>query len=165
MKRVWTHLELEQDERHERWERRAFGVGKCLCAAFVLAAALGITGPGWLSERRVASGGVELTYSKNVHRARTTTLVLAIDAEHARDGELRLRLPRAWLEEMRLEQVEPTPLRNTLLDDERELVFAVAGSGRLQLSLRVEPRGWGRVTGEVAVVGGPRIPLKQLVFP
>ena len=164
-KRLWTQLELEQDERHERWERRALGVGKCLCAAFVLAAALGITGPGWLSHRRVASGGVELIYSQNVHRARTTTLELAIDAEHARDGELRLRLPRAWLEQMRLEEIEPPPLRDTLLDEERELVFAVAGSRRLQLSLHVEPRGWGRVAGEVAVVGGPRIPWKQVVFP
>lgn len=138
---------------------------KCLCVAFVLAAALGLTGPGWLSERRLATAGVELTYSQNLHRGRETTLDLTLDPEHARDGELRLTLSRAWLERMHLVDVEPPPLRSTMLGEGRELAFAVAGPGRLHVRLHVEPRGWGRVEGEVRVTDGARIALKQVIFP
>lgn len=157
-------LEVEEDLEHERLEQRLQRAGRWLCLAFVLAAALGVTGPGWLSENVISDGALSMRYDRTIHRGQPNELGLTIDATGAHD-ELAIWFARSWLDGVTVELLEPSPLRSVIEPDRVVHMFATNGEGRVRLRVRARARRMGVLDGSCGVAGAPSLAFRQFVLP
>jgi hypothetical protein len=157
---------LEEDLAQERVEWRLERVSWMLLLLAVLAAAVGLTGPGPLSSSRVSEGPVTLTYSGAAHRGASTELELQIAADALPGGDrLEVAVIGPWLAATRLVRVEPEPETMTLRASRLELGFRRPADGPLIVRLRATGERSGSATGEIAVARRPPLPFRQFIFP
>jgi len=158
-------LEIEEDERHERAESGLLLGGRVLLLGFLLAAALGFTGPGWWSSQHVTKEGVAIHYARSIHRRAPADVVLEIDSRFVRDGEVGVWLSGAWLGEVQGEEWRPAPATSRVEPDRTVWTFAAGGAGPVTLRWTSERRSFGSVRGELGVLDGPSFELHQFAFP
>ena len=160
-------IDLKEDQRFTRGSWRFERAGWIAIGALVIAAVLGLTGPGLLSDvsRRDEAVPFEVRYTRFPH----------FQTGHA----LRVRLLPAsgsstfeiWIDEeyrrtIDIDQVEPEPARITL--DHGRSVYAfntTPGPGPREVVFRVVPRTIGRVKGRLGIRRDDGVALSQFVFP
>lgn len=158
-------LEIEVDETLERREARLQAVGRILLLAFLLAAALGLSGPGWWSSHALAKDGVVVRYDRAVHSGAPTPIELDVDPALVRDGRIELWLSQTWLDEVTLERVDPRPVQTRAEPGRTVLSFACGSSGQVRIHMEGAVDGVGLVRGELGVLDGPTFQLRQLAYP
>jgi hypothetical protein len=164
MERRYPDLDLDEDLRLERVERRVLRVAWPLLYALLAAIALGLLGHGPLAAARAGEPGdpLELEWRRFATARSETELVATVRASA---DVARLRVDRAWLARVEVRSVAPEPLRVVTRDDAIEFEFAAVGGAPVRARLVVENPRPGRLHGWVQAGEDARHAFSQLVFP
>ena len=164
-------LELHTDmgfvRREWQIERVAWGV----MLLIVIAAALGLFGAGVLSTSSVSSedGVLHVDYSRFVRVTASTQLDLEVGPEAVEDGSVQLAISHEYLAAVDIEHILPEPSSATTSAE--GVIYTIDIEGDIEggtpalITIEVEPTGFGPHAGNLGVVGGPDVRLRQFVYP
>ena len=160
-------LELEQNLKIQRRVWVSERIGWLLMAAFVAGGLSGVFGSGPVTEARaqgtVANRTLKVDFHRVVRSEAPATYEVRVDGVSG--DELRLWVDDAFLEDMRIESMQPEPERVEIAGDRKVFVFAMAAPGKARIELEVEPQRIGPHAGSMGMEGGPAVPLSQFVLP
>ncbi len=152
-------LDAEQNLEHEHREWRLQRLGWILCAVFLGAAALGLTGPGPLNRSRAAAAGLELGYGRVLHLGDPNVIELTLT-----EPADTVWFDEGWFASMQVDSVWPVPERTSVERGRVFLTFPRSASERLVIRLRVRARRPGVLRGEVGVDENT-VSFRQTVLP
>ena len=161
-------LEIEEDLEFTRRVWRAQRIGWVLLAAWVVAALLGVLGPGPLASSSASSpdGALRLEYGRFEHFQRPFELEFAIGSDATRAELVRIWIDVAYLERFDLERITPEPVATLAGADRQAFEFRALEPGRpMRVTFELEPRSAGRVEGRAGIDGGAELAFTQLVYP
>ena len=161
-------LQIHEDPAYQRREWVFERVGWAVMALLVLAALLGLLGPGPLSSTSVSDGGgaSRVEYDRFLHHHAPTTLHGQVAGDAARAGELRLWVDLEYLAAVEVQQITPRPDHVEAGSDRHLFVFRVAEPDRpTRVTFRLEPDRIGWLAGRMGVGDGAPARFRQLVYP
>ena len=153
-------LEIDQDLDFQRREWRYQRVGIGVLFAFVLAAALGVTGMGGpLSKGSVRDqdGHLIAEYERFVRRHARSQVRLMIENT---SGEVRIAINTSYLNQVAWRSIVPPPEAVVAEGNRRILLFRSA-SPQLLIQAEIEPQVAGSVHAEISAADGPAIRFHQ----
>jgi len=160
-------LELEQDLIFHRREWRIQSVAWVVWGAVILAALVGLVGPGPLSGRTVSSadGRLGVEYDRFLHHHHPESLWITMKPDVGEDL-LRLHLSRSLLEDIKIDQIEPDPESEELDSQGTTYVFRCQrGEPAVKAVFHLEFEAIGSGSGEVKLGGSDPVVLKYFVYP
>jgi len=161
-------LQLDADQPLQQRVWRAERVGWIFIAAVVLAALLGLFGPGPLSHTDVSSsdGTLNVQYLRFVRMGGTTSMQVDVSGAAVQASELRLRVDQQVIENFKVEQITPEPAEALPDGGDVIYVFTLPGTGdHATITFDLRSEGMGPATGRVEVVGGPSVSLAVFLYP
>jgi hypothetical protein len=161
-------LEVDQDLAFQQRSWTVQRIGWIIMPLLVLAALLGLLGPGPLSSATVGSeaGPLWLEYDRFGHWERPTNLQLHLGANVAAQGLARIWLDSAYVEKMQIEQVTPQPESVELAANRLIYTFQVAEPGQPTfITFHLKPEKFGPNRGEVGLVEGSSLQFSQFIYP
>lgn len=161
-------LEIDQDLAFERRSRVVESIGIWVMVAVVVAAALGLLGSGPLSAATARTQGFALDFQRISRYQSSETLRLHLDPAVTRAPEVRVWFDRAYLENIQLERVVPTPVRAESAPGRVIFVVAVAEPGHpMTLTFNLQPARVGMLRGRAGLEGAAPggVAFRQLVVP
>jgi hypothetical protein len=164
-------LEVNEDLRFQRRMWVAQRVGWIVMALVVLAALLGLLGPGLLStSAKAGSEGTSLSveeYERVLRYRKPTTLRLGLgEGAVTGTGEARLWLDRKYLESFQVQKVTPEPDSVEAGPDRLTYVFDVRElSEPTSVTFELQPEKMGLLRPQVGLDDGEQVSLDQFVYP
>jgi hypothetical protein len=137
----------------------------------VVAAALGLLGPGPLSRATASLPGVlEAKYQTLTRYEDPETLTVRVAPAVTTSGLVRLSINRDYLDRAQVTSVTPTPERVEVAHARVVYVFRVAEAGRpLDVTFDLKPRNIGRAEARLAIESpagrGRALTMRQFAFP
>lgn len=157
-------LQLDQDERFQRWEWRLQRVGWVALPLVLVAAALGLLGPpGPLAQAATESGPLRLEVHRVQRRMAPTTLRLAVAP--GPDEQVTLLVGRALADALEVRSVLPEPTEHRWTTAGDLLTFRREPGHSLRVVFHATFEQTGRVAGEVGVAGQPPVQVAIFVLP
>lgn len=159
-------LELEQDLAFQQRSWRVQRVAWIVLALIVMAGLAGVTGGGPLSRAAVATedGRLRVEYERFVRMQAPSQLKLYFGKETVRGGEMRVWFDRGYIEQIKLDQIVPQPLRTEASADRLTYVFAATDGQAGALAIDLQLQRFGRASARLGV-GDATLEFRQLVFP
>jgi hypothetical protein len=167
VQRVGT-LEVAQDLEFQRRSWTVQRIGWVVMALVIVAALLGLFGPGPLSSATAGEQGGALwaEYRRFGRYASPSTLRIHLGTGAARDGEARVWLSREYLEGVRIQHITPEPDSVEAGLDRITYAFRVAEPGQpVAVTFHLELQQIGPTTGRVGLPDGPSLTFSQFVYP
>lgn len=153
-------------------QRRAWAIrraGWAAMALFVLAGLAGLLGPGPLSSRIAGARGSALwaEYNRFERYQSPSEMRIHLGAGAAREGKVRLSLPRHFIEHIHITRIDPEPEAVTAGTDRFTYTFTVPdGGGPTTATFHLEPNVYGGMPVRVWLDGGPQfLEFEQFYFP
>lgn len=162
VKELEDPAKLAFHQRQWRTQRVAWGVVTLL----VLAALLGLFGPGVLSRAHTASAGgaIRAQYHRFVRYEDPTTLDLEVRPSGGE--QLRLWLSRDYVQSSGIQQIIPPPESVEAGPDRYTYVFRLENPGEpVSISYQLMPARMGRLDGQIGLEGADAIRVGQFVYP
>lgn len=162
-------LQIEQDLAYQRraWQRQR--VIWVLLTLLLVAAVVGLFGPGLLGDARAGdeSAPLWLEYPRFAHAlAESDTLRFHVALAAVNAGQVRLWVSRAFLERVAVRRIEPEPEAVEAAGDRYTYVFrAPALTAPTDIFFHVEPHSFGRLKGRAGLDGGAEFDFNQYVYP
>jgi hypothetical protein len=161
-------LEIGQDLEFQRraWVVQRIGWG--VMALLVLAALIGLFGPGLISSAAIGEQGqpLRVEYNRFVRNQSPTSLTIQIGPGAAREGEARIWLDRTYLESVLVQQITPEPDRVEAGPDRLIYVFTAAQPDQpTAVQFHLQPQQGGLLQGRVGLVDGQPLSFGQFVYP
>lgn len=163
-------LEVGEDVKFQnRWwvfERIAW----VFMALLLLAALLGLLGPGLLSRTRLSDrdSGLSLEFHRFERHQSPAQLKVTI-SPHALPHPpqlLELQLQRHHLSKIELSRIDPEPEQVAVSSDHAVFSFRTSKSDRpIQITFHFKPSSFGKLTGTFSLPGQPSLPFAQFVYP
>jgi hypothetical protein len=140
-------------------------IGWVVLAAWLLASALGATGPGAASRSLATTPDRKLSvyYDRVLHRGAPTRLVVFVERERA--GALELALGGAYAEAFGVTDLVPEPRSEGVSPAQRRFTLELDDAGLSRIVLTLSPLTSGWQTGELSVDGRRIAGLRHLVLP
>jgi hypothetical protein len=163
-----AELDLETDAQFQRSEWRAQRIGWTIWSFLVVAACVGLLGPGWLSDREVASadGALTVGYERFLHYHHPSQLTVTRHGANLGGDAFRISVARSLLDQMQIVRIDPEPEHYLVADDSVIYEFKQDLEARaVQVVFHVEYETYGNVEGEIALGGGEPVTLRQFVYP
>jgi hypothetical protein len=160
-------LDLASDASFQKIEWRAQRWGWTVWLVVVVSAALGLIGPGWLSDvqRRSPDGQLVVRYGRFLHYHNPTELEISLTAPPP-SGQWKITLSRALLDRLQITRIEPEPERNEIEADGVSYFFrSDAHAASAKVVFHVEYERYGRASGTVALAGAEPVSVDQFVYP
>ena len=162
-------IELDENAEFQKREWLVQRVGWAVMGLIVLAALLGLFGRGPLARAVVGGEGdpLRVEYDRFTRHASPTTLKIRLTPGVAdEDGTIRLWLDREYMQAVQVEEISPEPESMEAGEDGIVYVFRVADAERsTRVTFRIQPSGYGLLSGGVGLVGQFRLRFRQFVFP
>lgn len=167
-------VEVESDERFDRWANRVQRVFWLLMVLALVGAVLGLFGNGVLAETTAEAGGspaLTVRYDRLARYQSPGEVVMEVRSPPDASAEtLELAVSRGYLADVRLTGVTPEPEEVVVEADRYVYRFSVADwSEPVRVHFELEPDHWGRLRGTVqARVGGAEsapVSIRQWVYP
>jgi hypothetical protein len=155
-------LEIEEDIRFQRNEWLFQRIGVVVLCAFVVAAAIGLTGMGGpLSHAEAGERGGPLfvEYERFVRRGAKASMSLHVHSDPP--GFIQFWVSAPYLEDVIVDSVAPIP-QTVTVEGSRQVYTIRAALPDITVTLEMEHKTFGRLTGEVGIVGGPSVNIRQL---
>lgn len=155
-------IDLDEDLDFQRREWLAQRIGLGLLALFVISAALGFTGIGGPMSHAEAGergGPIHLEYERFVRRGAKASMKLHLHSDPP--GFIQFWVSAPYLEKVMVDGIDPVPQPVTVERD-RHVYTIRAGSPDVTVTVEVEHQTFGRLEGEVGIVGGPSVRFQQL---
>lgn len=155
-------IEIDEDLTFQRKEWFAQRVGITLLSLFVIAALLGLTGSGGVLNHATAGqrgGAVYVEYERVVRSGTPATMTLHLHNDPP--GFIQFWVSAPYLADVNVESVSPMP-QTVTVEESRHVYTIRAASPDVAITLEMEHKTWGRLEGEVGIVGGPSVRFSQL---
>jgi hypothetical protein len=162
MSRKTRSIEIDEDLPFQRKEWFAQRIGIAFVGAFVIAALLGLTGMGGPLNR--ASAGEEgsplhVEYERFVRRGAKATMRLHFHSDPP--GFIQFWVSAPYLEDVIVDSVAPLP-QTVTVEESRHVYTIRAGSPDVTVTVQMEHQTFGKLEGEVGIVGGASVRVTQL---
>jgi hypothetical protein len=161
-------LEIDQDLPFQQRLWALQRLGWCVIACIIIAALLGLLGPGPLSSRSIESPKqtFRLEYERFL-RHRTSTLLRVILPPHGQTRqEARVWYEKGLIKEMIVTHIVPLPLRTEVDGQGLAYVFrAVNQTEPFFVTFSLEPQSFGALSGRVGVAPNDALYIRQFVYP
>ncbi|MGN6134744.1 MAG: hypothetical protein ACTHOU_09595 [Aureliella sp.] len=163
-----SDIQLETDDRFQDNEWRIQRIGWTIWIGLLVAAMLGLLGPGLFSQTRSLSSdrSLAVTYDRFVHFHHPTTLVLSFEQALPAQEQLELTIDHALLDQIDIQRIDPEPEQSTLSSEGVTYRFrkdAALRSGKLILHIDYDRPG--RIVGHIGLSGHAPATVTQFVFP
>jgi hypothetical protein len=161
-------LELDEDMRFQRWSWAAQRVAWAAMAVTLVAACVGLLGPGPASKRRARAGDGSLTveYSARGHANAEAEFNLILAPGVATGGVARLNVGAQIFEKIRIEATSPEPESVSVSQEGLVYQFRVADPAQqAKIVLYAKTTTWGRVNASMGLAGREAVPISILIFP
>jgi hypothetical protein len=155
-------IEIDEDLSFQRKEWFAQRVGIVVLSLFVLAALLGLTGAGGVLSHATAgerARGVSVDYERFVRRGAMATMTLRLRSDPP--GFIQFWVSAPYLASVRVESVAPMP-QTVTVEEERQVYTIRAASTDVDVTIEMEHMTWGKLQGEVGIVGGASARFSQI---
>ena len=163
-----AELQLEDNMASHRTEWRVQRIGWVLWGAVLIAALLGLMGPGPLSsqESSAADGSLSLKFDRFLHYHHPTQLELLLRPGERRATDIRVEVAQKLLDRVEIHRIEPEPTGRQLSDDGAVFTFPLAeGSQSSKVVFHMEYEKYGPSSGRISLLGGQSVDFKQFVYP
>lgn len=163
-----SDLEISQDL---TFQRRSWAVQRCgwvLLALFILAALLGLFGPGPLSRAMAGQqdGPLWAEYHRFWRLQSPMSLRLHFGPDATRHGQVRVWLSRSYLEAMSVQHVTPQPQRVEAGPERLTYVFTLSTPARpTAVTFHLEAEAPGSVPGQAGLENGPVVSFRHFIYP
>lgn len=161
-------LEIHQHLSHERLEWRIERIGWVAMALMLLAALVGLLGPGPLSSATAGERDSELRveYDRFGRYQAPAMLRVHLGPTATRDGKARLWLSREYVENIELHHIDPEPERVELADDRLIYTFNVPDrTVPTVVTYHLEANKFWRMPVSVGLDGGAPLNFRQFIYP
>lgn len=155
-------LEISQDLAFQRRQFRVQHAATVLFVLIVLAALLGLTGMGPLSDAQTSSGAGDLSVSHDRFLRLGTPTELEIRLAGVQQTT-EVALDAAYLEGFDIDEISPQPDGQSAEPDRVVLTFEERGPSTLTITLT--PREIGTQRTELSVTRSGTVYLRQFVYP
>ena len=162
MNRKARTLEIEDDLQFQRKEWFFQRVGIAILSCFVIAAAFGATGMGGpLSHAEAGERGGPLfvEYERFVRRGAKATMRLHFRSDPP--GFIQFWVSAPYLSGVIVESVSPTP-QTVTVEGARHVYTIRAASPDVIVTVEMEHKTFGRLAGDVGIIGGTSVGIRQL---
>lgn len=164
--RDWPGFEICEDMRFQRKQWLVQRCGWLIMSVIVLAGLLGVFGKGPLSRSVVEGDGLEVEHQRFLRAYAPSALTVVADARHAADGLLRLWLNGDFVRHVQFNQIMPLPQASHTDADKLVFTFLVARDAETaRITFSFQPEQMGSFSGNLGIVGGPRVDLSSFVYP
>jgi hypothetical protein len=160
-------LEIDQDLQMQKKVWKYQRVGRALMALLVISAFVGLLGPGPLSNRIVTSpnGALTVKAERFVH-TQSPVEVKAEFLQAPKNGKAQLWISKSYLENVRVERIEPEPETVTAEGDRNVYTFNVGPGGQGSVvKFMFESEGLGSHELKIGYVGQGEAAIHQFMFP
>lgn len=159
-------IDLDDDPDFERRDRIVTRVGWISLTAFVLAAFVGLLGPGPLSARSQTSadGALGLEYHAIGHIEADDSMSLLLDGSTVEDGTVTVEVTGSWFAGVDLTTISPAPAAERLVPGGAVLEFDVERPGELEVVLHFRAKDLGRLE-LTAQSGDSSLSVDQVILP
>ena len=161
-------LEIGQDLAFQRREWALQRFGWVAMAATILAALLGLTGRGWLSQATADAEGdaFRLEYERFERLQAPTTLRVRLSTAATGGEQTEVWLARDYVDGIMVETIEPEPQEVRVGAERMTYVIAIERPGEpLAVTFHLRPTEFGRRSGRVGLPDGPSLSFAQVVYP
>lgn len=142
-------------------------VGWSLMILGLIAAAVGLLGPGPLSAttNRTPDRNITVSYNRFEHQFSPSTLAITVAPDTVRD-ELRLQVNREFLNRVDVQRIIPEPSSSEMSDKNITFTFPLRSNrGAMQIAIRYEPQAQGWLPIIIGAESGMKLQIKQFIFP
>lgn len=160
-------LDVEQDMAIQKAEWRFQNIGATVMAVVVLLALLGLTGSGPLATAHFGTRGGDLygTYQRFGRLESRMRITVEASPQEA-DGELRISASQDYLDKLRIETIQPTPVDVEVGNGEHVFVFTTPiATDHTRIIFFVRPIDVGPIDGGFARPGGPTVTFRHWILP
>ena len=168
MSQQTAELDLDTDPQFQKTEWRAQRIGWIVWSFIVVAACLGLLGPGWLSDREKASadGTITVGYERFLHYHNPSQLTVTCNGAQLDNDAFRISVERSLLDRMQIRRIEPEPEHQQVTEDGVIYGFQRDPQAEtIKVVFHVEYERYGTVEGDIALAGGDPVTLRQFVYP
>jgi hypothetical protein len=161
-------LEVNQDIKHEELTWRLQRIGWGLMLLLVVAALVGLLGPGPLSAAQAGKRGSPLWVEYNRFERYQSPVLLRVHVgpQAVQQGKIKLYISRQFIENIELERINPEPQSVELGVDTLAYSFDAPNlAASSTISFHFQPNTWGRLPLHIALQGGPRAEFSQFLYP
>jgi hypothetical protein len=164
------NLQINEDIGFQRRVWRFQTAGRVVMALVVLAALLGLLGPGLLSNGASADSpqaglGVK-EYERFLRFMKPTTLRIGLEPGAVTEGEARVWLDRQYIEGVQIQHVTPQPQSVEAGSKGLTYVFNIGEPDQPTVfTFDLQPQKMGLLEGRVGLEGEEPVSFTQLVYP
>jgi hypothetical protein len=161
-------LDLQTNPNFQKTEWRAQRIGWMVWSLIVLAACLGLLGPGWLSDREVASadGAITVRFERFLHYHHPSQVEVTCAGAPLAGEAFGISVERSLLDRMQIRRIEPAPEHHQMTSD--GIIYGFRRdpeAGPVKVVFHVEYERYGSVEGDIALAGADSVTLRQFVYP
>jgi hypothetical protein len=158
-------IELSDDPQFTKKSWIAERVGWGFLGFLLLAAVLGVLGPGLFSSRTAAGRSLTVEYDRFGNFKTEATMVVRLSAGPEDGGRVALWIDRKYLDEVSLQEILPLPLETRSGQDRTVYVFAAPpDESRIHVRFRVVPEKPGRLAGRLGREN-ESVDVRQFIYP
>jgi hypothetical protein len=160
-------MDIDHDLQFQQRDWKAERVAWVLMALVVIAALTGLFGAGPVSEAKEGdeAGALQLEYERFGRVSREMPLRVRFRPPRPDAGEAAVSLDAAYLRDVSVERVDPSPVRTEVDSDRVSFVFAVKGTEPVHAVFHLKADRPGRHKGSVGTPEGDRLPISHLIYP
>jgi hypothetical protein len=161
-------FQIDADLAYQERIWRAQRIGWLVFVALIIAALIGLLGPGPLSSTSAGApaDGLWIEYDRFARQDAPTTIVLHADRRLARGDEIGLVLSGDAVRGLELTSTTPPADGSGVAHDGVVLRFRTDRQpGTLTIVLHVKPQRMGLHSSRIGLAGGPAYDIRQWIFP
>jgi hypothetical protein len=161
------HLDRPNDKKFQRREWIFERVGWLFISAVLIAAMLGLLGPGLLSSRTAttADGSLTLHYDRYVQQSVPLAFKMRFLGASQIDERVKLIISQDFLDRVSIASIVPTPEAVLSVSDGQAFVFRRTPSSDWSVLFRFEFESPGTSACRIELEGKEGIAISQFVFP
>lgn len=159
-------LQLSHHKAFQRREWTAQRVGWAGMALFVLAALLGLLGPGPLSWATATGddGLVEVEYQRFTHIEADDMITIVLDPAVVTGESVQVELAEDWVRSVDINGIIPAPKEQVATDYGLRLTVSAEPGSEVAIQIAFRPSALGTVNGGIRFQG-ETVPFGQLTYP
>ena len=161
-------LEIAEDLQYHQRAWTLERIGWSVMLLVIVAALAGLLGPGPLSNAVAGRQGSTLwvEYNRFERYQSPTVLRVHFSSSAAKQGKVRLYLNRDFIQQVRVQRIEPEPESVAVGSQSTAYTFNVLRQkGPAIVVFHYEPNTQGSVPIHVGLHGGPRLSFSQFLYP
>jgi hypothetical protein len=164
-----SDLESPDHAREVRMETVCERIGWVLIVLVLIAALLGLLGPGPLSYRKqtTADGSLSVDYNLIERYEAPAELRMAVDPPSVEEGEVRLSISRSFVDEVTPQSISPVPIAIETVGDRMIYTFKMKDlnqqEGRIVAKFQIDE--YGVMEYDVGLEGRETMRITQYVLP